>query len=167
DVRTGRIPNSLTVPLLATGLIWSTWTGGLSGLATSAGVCILLGLPYVLMFLFAHGGAGDAKLMGAIGAWLGLTQAIIVLLCVASAGIVLSIVKAKTKKQLKIVLASVFVSVYNFLLSLIIFKKMRPKINLTDDNRSEDLDVPYGIAIFAGVCVGAGIVGLWGDKWLW
>jgi prepilin signal peptidase PulO-like enzyme (type II secretory pathway) len=70
DLRSKRIPNALTIPLLVAGLVWATWIGGLSGLGNAAAACFLLALPYVFLFLFAKGGAGDAKLMGAIGAWL-------------------------------------------------------------------------------------------------
>jgi prepilin peptidase CpaA len=167
DLRTGHIPNKLTAPLLVFGLIWAAWVGGLAGLAEATGACILLALPYVFMFLFAHGGAGDAKLMGAIGAWLGLTQSVIVLLCVAATGIVLAIAKAISQRRLKFVLTSVFVSVYSFLLSLRSYKTMRPTINLTDSKQPEDLDVPYGVAIFAGVCAGAVVVLILGVEKLW
>ena len=72
DARRNRIPNVLTIPLLLLGVTSSIFFGGLSGLAQSVGACILLALPFVLLFIFANGGAGDAKLMGAIGAWIGL-----------------------------------------------------------------------------------------------
>lgn len=159
DLRTRRIPNALTIPLLTVGLLWAAWTGGLSGLAEAAAACILLAIPYVLLFLFAGGGAGDAKLMGSIGVWLGLRQGIVVLFCIATAGILLAIVKAIAKKRLKFVATSVFVSVYTFMLSLRSYKMPRPVSNLTDIEQSVSLDIPYGVAICAGVC-GGGLV-LW------
>ena len=160
DLRTRRITNSLTFPLLVTGLIWAVWIGGLSSLAEAVGACILLALPYVILFVFAHGGAGDAKLMGAIGAWLGLKQGVIVLCCVATAGIVLAIAKAIVQKQAKTVLTSVFVSMYTCVLSLTGSKTMRFTSNLTDRDQSDGLDIPYGVAIFAGVCIGGTIIWL-------
>jgi prepilin peptidase CpaA len=71
DVRTGRIPNLLTFGAAAVALAYAMWTGGLHGLGLSAagwGVGTALFLP-----LFALGGmgAGDVKLLGAVGAWLG------------------------------------------------------------------------------------------------
>jgi len=158
DLRTRRIPNALTFPVLVVGLIWAAWRGGLSGLADSAGACILLALPYIFLFIFAGGGAGDAKLMGAIGAWLGLRQGIIVLCSVAIAGIVLSIARAIAARHAKTVLTSVFVSMYTFLLSLTGCKTIRFTSNLTDREHSDGLDIPYGIAIFVGVCAGGGII---------
>ena len=36
---------------------------------------LLLGIPFVILFLIAGGGAGDAKMMAAIGAWVGAALA--------------------------------------------------------------------------------------------
>jgi prepilin peptidase CpaA len=158
DVRTRRIANSLTFPLLVTGLILAVWTGGLSSLFEAVGACILLALPYILLFIFARGGAGDAKLMGAIGTWLGLKQGLVVLFCVAGAGIILGLVKAIVRKQAKTVMTSVFVSMYTFVLSLTGCKTMQFTDNLNEADQSDGLDVPYGVAVFAGVCAGGAIV---------
>lgn len=84
DIASRRIPNILTGPLLLGGVVWAAWTAGPSGLADSISACVLLALPYVLLFLFAGGGAGDAKLMGAVGAWLGMVNGLIVLSCVCA-----------------------------------------------------------------------------------
>lgn len=167
DLRERRIPNALTGPLLIVGIIWSTWFGGVSGLAQAVGACILLALPYVILFVFAGGGAGDAKLMGAIGAWLGLRQALTVLICVATVGGILALVKAILKRRLRFVLTSVFVSCYAFIVSLAGHKTLRPVSNSSDNEQYDGLNIPYGVAIFAGVCAAAGIVWLWGVEWLW
>ena len=119
DLRTRRIPNLLTVPVLAAGLVWAGFTGGLSGLAESVAACLLLALPFVLLFLFVGGGAGDAKLMGAIGVWLGLSQGVTALFCVAAAGIILAVSKAIMTKRFKAVVTNVFVSVYVFISSVV------------------------------------------------
>lgn len=167
DLRQGRIPNALTLPLLAVGLVWGAWLGGLAGLAEAAGACALLALPYVLLFILVGGGAGDAKLMGAIGAWLGLKYGLFALLCVIIVGGGLAIVKAILKKQLKFVLTSIFVSIYAVILFLLGQKRMRPASYGIDVERSGKLELPYGVAIFAGVSVAAVIVGIWGVEWLW
>jgi len=161
DLRTRRIPNALTVPLLLVGLIKAAWFGGLSGLAEAVGACFLLALPYVLLFLFAKGGASDAKLMGAIGAWLGLAQGITVLLCVVTAGLVLAIATALAKKRLKSVLTSIFLSFYSFMLLLLGYRTMQHTADRDDVDQRYDLTIPYGVAIFAGVCVAGGIVLIW------
>jgi Flp pilus assembly protein protease CpaA len=168
-VRYRRIPNALTFPLLVAGLIWSALFSGISGLGEAFGACMLLGVPYVLLFLFAGGGAGDAKLMGAIGTWLGLKQSVIVLLCVVSAGLVLALAKAAKERRLKLVLTNVVMTFYAFLLC--IAGGRRPSVadarSETDVEPADRLEVPYGVAIAAGVCAAAAVVTLWGKEWLW
>lgn len=160
DLRKKRIPNALTLPLFIVGLIWAVWFGGLSGLAESAGASALLALPYIILFLFFGGGAGDAKLMGAIGAWLGLKQGLIVLACVAIAGGILALARAIVKRQVKFVLTSVFVSFYGALLQLMTHKKLQLVDEQTEIRQSGELIIPYGVAIFVGVCAGGGILWL-------
>jgi len=160
DLCVRRIPNAFTFPLLIGGLIWSAWFGGLASFAEAAGACVLLALPYIILFIFVGGGAGDAKLMGAIGAWLGLRQGLTVFACVAIAGGILAIAKAIAKKRLKFVLTSVFVSFYGLILYLVTHRTMKLADEQTDIKPSGDLDIPYGVAIFAGVCAGGGVIWL-------
>ena len=71
DIRTRRIPNWFTVPVLAAGVIFHVVTGGLGGLWTAVGgFATGFGILLVL-WLMGGGGGGDVKLMGAVGAWLG------------------------------------------------------------------------------------------------
>lgn len=71
DLRTRRIPNWLTFGAAAAALVFHAVTGGASGAAQSLGGwatgAALLILPYALGGM----GAGDVKLIGALGAWLG------------------------------------------------------------------------------------------------
>jgi prepilin peptidase CpaA len=84
-MRIRRIPNLLTAPFFVGGLCFAACLGGFAGLEESIGGCVLTAAPYLILFLWAGGGAGDAKMMGAIGAWVGLAGGAIVLLCVALA----------------------------------------------------------------------------------
>jgi len=71
DVRTRRIPNGLTFAAAALGLVAATVIHGGHGTVSSvAGVVVGLALFFPL-FLLKGLGAGDVKLMGALGAWLG------------------------------------------------------------------------------------------------
>ena len=167
DVRERRIPNALTFPLFVAGLMWAAWQDGLTGAGEAFGAAILAALPFVLLFLFAGGGAGDAKLMAAIGAWLGLRQGLTALLCVAIAGGTLALVRAIAQKQLKLVLTSVYVAVCGFLASVAGGRTLRRQETLAEESQPEDLYIPYGVAIFAGVCIAAAVVWIWGVRWLW
>jgi len=168
DIRRRRIPNALTFPLFLVGLIWAVCFGGLSGAGKAVGSCLILAAPYVILFIFAGGGAGDAKLMGAIGTWLGLKQSVVVLLCVVVAGAILALAKAASQRQLKFVLTNVLISFYSFLLCVAGGRK--PGIadgeERTESDAGNRLDVPYGVAIATGVCVATAIVALGGTEWL-
>jgi prepilin peptidase CpaA len=80
DWRTRRIPNWLTMPALALGIGVNALAEGWPGVKTSlegAGLALLILLPFVLMRGL---GAGDWKLMAAVGAFLGPILLLIALL---------------------------------------------------------------------------------------
>lgn len=81
DARTRRVPNWLTVPAFIAGIVCQVAFRGTEGLADAGlGFAIGFGTLFVL-WLIGGGGAGDAKLMGALSVWLGFraTFAVLVL----------------------------------------------------------------------------------------
>ena len=96
DLRTRRLPNWLTVPAFAAGLLAHTVVNGFAGLGFALlGFATGFGLLLVL-WLIGGGGGGDVKLMGALGAWLGSSLTVAVFLAstvvavVATAAILLA-----------------------------------------------------------------------------
>lgn len=87
DMRTHRLPNWITVPSFVAGVLFhiihgaiagATWYGGAAeGLGFSMAGFAAGFLPLLLLWMIGGGGAGDVKLMGAIGAWMGLTLTMI------------------------------------------------------------------------------------------
>lgn len=81
DWKTGKIPNWLTMPAMVAGLVVSALSG--VGLPSAlGGMFAALGV-YFLFYVLWGRGAGDAKLMGAVGAFVGWPQIAMVMLVVA------------------------------------------------------------------------------------
>lgn len=104
-----KIPNKLTIPFFALGLVYQTVFWGLgtwNGLLDSHGLIDgLMGFGlgfgmYFILWIVAGGGGGDVKLMGSLGAWMGfkLTFWLIItsLVMVVIDGIVVTMFKAMT-----------------------------------------------------------------------
>lgn len=91
DLRMRRIPNVLTLTALAAGLLCRTFFEGLPGLGDAlGGFAIGFGSLFVL-WASGGGGAGDAKLLGALGVWLGYRQTVSVLAVSAIFVVLLSV----------------------------------------------------------------------------
>ena len=145
DVRTGRIPNLLTFAAAGLGLAFHLTVHGAAGAGSSlAG----LGIGGVLFFpLFALGGlgAGDVKLMAALGAWLGPAGAAWTALYAALAGGVMAVVVALAGGYLRTAFANVWT-----LLGFWRLAGIRPLEGLTlRTSRSPRL--PYALPITAGL----------------
>ena len=86
DIRIQKIPNILTFPAMVVGLTYHSVANGWNGLIFSSeglaiGIAIFL-IPYILGGM----GAGDAKLMGAVGAMIGPKGIVIACLFIAIVG---------------------------------------------------------------------------------
>ena len=99
DLRFQKIPNLLTYPAMAVALVYHFMMNGLDGLLFSTaglalGIAILI-IPYLMGGM----GAGDAKLMGAVGAILGAGGVFIAFLFTAITGGVYALIVVLTKRQ--------------------------------------------------------------------
>jgi prepilin peptidase CpaA len=91
DLRTRRLPNWLTFGGAAMGLSWALLSGGVAQLGWSAGGWAVAMLLFFPLFALRGLGAGDVKLMGAFGAWLGPSAALHLAFYTAMAGGVLAV----------------------------------------------------------------------------
>ncbi len=160
DITQRKIPNRLTGPVVVGGLVWSFYTCGWGGLCDSLAACVLLALPFVVLFVFAGGGAGDAKMMGAVGAWLGLVNGVVALVAVAISGIVLAVAFAAGGKRLRSTLTNAIALLYALVARVMGPGKLEARhagILQTPDSKK----MPYGLAILVGVCLAAGGIFLW------
>ncbi|WP_417848935.1 A24 family peptidase [Thalassoglobus sp.] len=93
-----RVPNWITFPMVLSGLVYSTWVGGLQGLGDGLwGMTVGL---LTLLPLYAVGGmgAGDVKLMAGIGAWLGAAVTWWAFVATVVVGAVMAIIMVLSRK---------------------------------------------------------------------
>lgn len=153
DIFTRRIPNWLTFPMIISGLIWSFWARGALGFLGAFAAVVLLSLPYVLLFAYAGGGGGDAKIMAGIGAWVGLLPGLLFLGAVAFSGVLVGMVFALSRGQLSAVLARVRAATFRAIPSLAQGVRGLPAAfeNPYRGDTRELQPMPYGVAILVGV----------------
>jgi prepilin peptidase CpaA len=94
DLRTRRIPNRLTFSAMVAALLFHVFTGGLGAAAWSLAGCGLGIALFLPMFALRGMGAGDVKLLAAVGAWVGPAQVAFVALAASIAGGVIAVVVA-------------------------------------------------------------------------
>jgi prepilin peptidase CpaA len=144
DWRWRRIPNWLTVPGLILGIVANAATDGWAGAKTAllgAGLGLALLLPLVMVRSL---GAGDWKLTGALGAFLGPQRLIAVLLgTILVAGLMaLALIVAKRRVR------QTARNIGHMLVALVRFHMPARDVSL--DN-PESLKVPFGVAMAATV----------------
>ena len=105
DLKTRRIPNVVTLGMMAAGVaLAATDASGISVRASLLG--FVLGLLFMLPgYLLGATGAGDVKLMGAVGAVVGSPLIVKAFLFTAIAGGVLAVIVAARRKRLGATLA--------------------------------------------------------------
>jgi prepilin peptidase CpaA len=101
DVRSRKIPNLLTFGAALCGLLFHVALSGVPGLVTATSgwaTGVALFLPF---FLLRGMGAGDVKLLAALGAWLGPMQTIWLALFTSIAGGVMALIVAVSTGYLR------------------------------------------------------------------
>jgi prepilin peptidase CpaA len=156
DWRSRRIPNWLTVPGFLLGVSVNVLVGGWAGLKTSllgAGLGLLVLLPFVFLRSL---GAGDWKLAGALGAFVGWPALADLLMgSVFVAGVmalVLVIYKRRFMQTLR--------NIGRLLASMLTFRMPGAEVSL--DN-PQSLKVPYGVALALTTLL-FGIGKMWGAR---
>jgi prepilin peptidase CpaA len=108
DLRTRRIPNVLTVSAAGAALLFHATTGGWSAAGWSLAGLFVGALLFFPMFALRGMGAGDVKLLAAVGAWLGPGQVATVALATSIAGGVIAVVVALAHGYLKKALTNLY-----------------------------------------------------------
>jgi prepilin peptidase CpaA len=144
DMRERRIPNLVTGPAIVFGLVahlvWGGW--GALGNATLAG--LIAGGSFFLFFVAGGMGAGDVKLMAAVGCWVGLSPLRLVLLSTVIAGGLFALGVSIYKGRLREILRNTCSIVLHHQQQGL---RVHPELNLSN---SGTLRLPYALPIMAG-----------------
>jgi len=107
DLRYRRIPNWLVLAGLLAGLAVNTWLAGWSGLRLSGLGIGLAFLVYIPLYALRAMGAGDAKLMAAVGALTGPGPWLLIFFATALVGGVLALLFVVSKGRVRTTLSNV------------------------------------------------------------
>jgi len=145
DLQQRRIPNILTYPTVLTALPAYWFIGGWDGLVFSLGGLVLGFSVLFLPYLLGGMGAGDVKLMSAVGAVLGFQQTAVSFLFIVVCGGIMALGFMAYRRSLKDTLSKTFLS--------ILYLGMHRDTSLlkVDKNKNTQESIPYGVAITSGV----------------
>ena len=149
DVRYRRIPNVLVLTAFVAGLLINSAFGGLHGLKLSLLGFALAFFPMLLLHIFGAMGAGDVKLMGAVGSILGVSLMPVTLILVVMIGAVLAVY---TMLRAGTVLSTLH-GVLRIFVGILPGWEM-PRFAMAPDRRHT---IPYGVAIMVGSLISAAL----------
>lgn len=161
DARTGKIPNKLVGPVLLAGLIVAPLSAGWAGLLDGLVGMMIMFAPYFLLFAVAGGGAGDAKLMAALGSWLGTTNGLICLICIAGTGVLFAFGHAVMRSRGKRVICSTGKILKRAFEDVFVLRNWT-NVKLVPEHKGAGT-MPYAVATFFGLCLAAGGLLLWAN----
>jgi prepilin peptidase CpaA len=156
DIKSRRIPNFITGPCLAAGLVLHGIGDGWHGLLTSMAAALICGAIFLIFYLAGGMGAGDVKLITAVGALAGLPHVAYLLILSALAGGVMGVFLAISRGKLLQTLGNVT--------ALLTHHRQEgltphPELNVGNANT---LRLPYGVAIAVGCAVTCYLQGIRG-----
>ncbi len=144
DIKSRRVPNFITGPGILAGLLLHLILGGWRQFALAAAAGLICGLVFLAFHLVGGMGAGDVKLITAIGCIAGFGQIGYLLILTSLAGGVLALLLALYRNRLKETVNNVLALFLHFR-----FEGLRahPELNVSN---SQTLRLPYAVAIAAG-----------------
>lgn len=148
DLRQRRIPNWLTLSIIASGLAQSIVHPALSPAQSALGLLCGFALTFVLFAMGALGG-GDVKLLAGVGAWMGPAGVFVIFVAAAIVGMVMVIVQSIAQGRLRVLLrnsAVVAISVRHMdALGL------EHTVQTGTSCRSVDRPLPYAVPVLIGM----------------
>lgn len=144
DLRSCRIPNRLTGPAILVGILLHYFVGGASQMASSVCAGLIAGGAFFLFFLAGGMGAGDVKLMAAVGCLAGPLYLKDILLSTVISGALMGIALALYRGRLRQSVTNVMALVQHHSSEGLV---PHPELNLEN---SSTLRLPYALPIATG-----------------
>ncbi len=149
DIRCRRIPNWLTLGGIVTGLLAGAATAGWRGLGQSTAGMLLGFTIYLGFYCLRAMGAGDVKLMAAVGAIVGPSAWLHVFIGSAIAGAAFAVVLSLRKGRLQETWRNTGCIVYE-LMHLRVPYRRRSDLDVRDPH---GLKLPHAVAIAVGAAI--------------
>jgi prepilin peptidase CpaA len=144
DIKSRRIPNFITMPALLLGLMTHLVFGGWQQMFSSLAAGIVCGGLFLIFYIAGGMGAGDVKLIAAVGCIAGMPHIAYILVLTAISGGVMAIALALARGRLKETLFNV-----GSLASHHVQEGLQPHPDLNIKN-VQTLRLPYALAIAGG-----------------
>jgi len=144
DVRSRRVPNFVTFPAILLGLLLHLVFGGWSQLGSSFSAGLICGVVFLVFHLSGGMGAGDVKLITAVGCIAGLPHIGYLLILTALSGGIMAIGLAVSSRRFKETIANIgALAVHHRTAGL----TPHPELNA---GNARTLRLPYAVAIAVG-----------------
>lgn len=144
DVKSRRIPNFVTMPAFLFGLALHLALGGWGQLFTALAAGIICGLVFLVFYIAGGMGAGDVKLIMAVGCLAGLSHVAYLLVLTALCGGAMAVVMALARGRLMETFTNVgALAAHHSHEGL----QPHPELNLSN---AQTLRLPYALAIAGG-----------------
>lgn len=144
DLSSRRIPNYLTFGSAALALVYALVTAGWSGLGIGIGGWVLGVALFIPFFLLRGMGAGDVKLLAALGAWVGPLSLLSLTFYTAISGGVMALVVVLWRRKLIATFENLWLLLCHFRIV-----GLKPMSELSLENKN-NVSLPYGLPIAAG-----------------
>jgi prepilin peptidase CpaA len=144
DVKSRRIPNYITFPSILLGLAMHLAIGGWKQFLLSLVAGLICGIAFLLFYIAGGMGAGDVKLMTAVGCIAGLPHVAYLLVLTALAGGIMALGLAFARGRLQQTISNVGAIASHHTQEGL---APHPDINLSN---ASTLRLPYALAIASG-----------------
>ena len=149
DIRDRRIPNLLTGPAIIIALLIHLALGGWAAVGSSAIAGLIGGSIFAVFFIAGGLGAGDVKLMTAVGCFVGTSMIAEVMMATVIIGALFGVFVAVSRGQLGKTVSNTILLVQHHQRQGL---EPHPELNLAN---AKTLRLPYALPIMAGCFVAA------------